>query len=363
MDDSTLLINLTTPDTSWVDSIYLNDFLAAVEALPPAYLRPPTVQKRFATQDAVEIRLKSYAFSQGFPLVKQSGAGTTGVFIMKPGAEEATRLATIHRTAGVSHGNSGAILRVSGVHDTDRKDYYNLIRKQNKEGKTKIEQAKDLQARLEALGFHVRPLIKTIWSSDGTVAIGRVMEQIFFCSSAQITIARRFSGFMMQTDVIFNTNKLRLLLPTLGATNDNKTQDCIIIGGAQDREQHVFLSLFTPLVIRSSQPRAVILPSLSMPDPSTSFYSIKEYDPSSSSSSDELEELLRSSPSSLPPTSSGCIRKPTRNETSQQEQAVITATAKAAEKKKKETARKQRKEQRHAGRKTGESQFDAIELD
>ncbi|KAL9122457.1 MAG: hypothetical protein Q9187_000986 [Circinaria calcarea] len=66
--------------------------------------------------------------------------------------------------------------------------------KKNKRGKTKIEQARDLQARLEALGFHVRPLIKTVWSSDGKVVIGRVMEQIFFCSSIQITMARRKAG-------------------------------------------------------------------------------------------------------------------------------------------------------------------------
>ena len=83
MDDSNPSTTLPTLDTSWVDPIHLNDFLEAVEALPPAHLRPPTVQERFATQDAVEIRLKDYAFSQGFPLVKQGGAGTTGVFTMK----------------------------------------------------------------------------------------------------------------------------------------------------------------------------------------------------------------------------------------------------------------------------------------
>ena len=78
---------------------------------------------------------------------------------------------------------------------------------------------------MEALGFHVRPLIKTIWSSDGKVAVGRVMEQIFFCSSAQITMTRRFiSGFIMQTDATFNINKLRLLLSTcIGVTNTGKT--------------------------------------------------------------------------------------------------------------------------------------------
>ena len=67
-----------TLDTSWIDPNHVDDFLEAVEALPPAHLRHPTIQERFATQDAVETRLKDYAFSQGFPLVKQGGAGTTG---------------------------------------------------------------------------------------------------------------------------------------------------------------------------------------------------------------------------------------------------------------------------------------------
>ena len=83
MNNSTPLTNLLTLDTSWVNPIYLNDFLEAVEAVPSAHLHPPTIQERFATQDAVEIRLKDYAFSQGFPLVKQGGAGTTGFFNMK----------------------------------------------------------------------------------------------------------------------------------------------------------------------------------------------------------------------------------------------------------------------------------------
>ncbi|KAL9102181.1 MAG: hypothetical protein Q9187_009155, partial [Circinaria calcarea] len=134
----------------------------------------------------------------------------------RPRAEEAIRLASTHRAAGVSHANSASILHESGELRRDKKEYYNLGgNKTNKQGKTKIEQPRDLQARLEALGFHVRPLIKTIWSDDGKVAIGRVMEQIFFYSSAQITIARRFgSGFTMQTDATFITSKLRLLLST-----------------------------------------------------------------------------------------------------------------------------------------------------
>ncbi|KAL9122019.1 MAG: hypothetical protein Q9187_001423 [Circinaria calcarea] len=92
-------------------------------------------------------------------------------------------------------------------------------------------------------------------------------------------------------------------------------------------------------------------------------------------------DLLQPPPPSLPPTSSGRIRKPTRNEASQQEQAALAAAAKTAERERKEAAKVRRageklraeeekrakatakKEQRRAGRKTGNSQFDAIELD
>lgn len=46
------------------------------------------------------------------------------------------------------------------------------------------------------------------WQLDGKGnRTHKVVEQIFFCSAEQITIARRFvSGFMMETDAIFNTN-------------------------------------------------------------------------------------------------------------------------------------------------------------
>ena len=53
----------------------------------------------------------------------------------------------------------------------------------------------------------------------------RVVEQIFFCSSLMITLARRFiSNWMLQTDATFNTNRLRLPLSVItGVTNTGKT--------------------------------------------------------------------------------------------------------------------------------------------
>lgn len=75
------------------------------------------------------------------------------------------------------------------------------------------------------------------------------------------------------------------LNPTLDEANNNETQDCIIVGGAQGSEQ-IFPPESTPLAIRSSQPRAITPASPIAPSPSTSFHNIDEYDPSSSSSSE-----------------------------------------------------------------------------
>jgi len=72
--------------------------------------------------------------------------------------------------------------------------------------KTKEEQATQLILSLQAQDFRVMPRYK--WQLDGKGnRTHKVVEQVFFCSAEQITIARRFvSGFMMETDAIFNTN-------------------------------------------------------------------------------------------------------------------------------------------------------------
>ena len=53
----------------------------------------------------------------------------------------------------------------------------------------------------------------------------RVIQQIFFCSPLQITLARRFiNEWVLQTNATFNTNNLRLPLSIMtGVTNTGKT--------------------------------------------------------------------------------------------------------------------------------------------
>ena len=62
-------------------------------------------------------------------------------------------------------------------------------------------------AILERNGFYLRVREEYVLE-DGRRA-GRIIREIFFMSADQILLARRFvSGFMYETDVIFNTNKL-----------------------------------------------------------------------------------------------------------------------------------------------------------
>jgi MULE transposase domain len=76
---------------------------------------------------------------------------------------------------------------------------------------------------LERNGFH--PRVQEEYILVDGVRTRRVIREIFFMSSDQILKARRFvSGFMYETDVTFNTNKLRLLLLVMvGIDNTGKT--------------------------------------------------------------------------------------------------------------------------------------------
>jgi len=101
-------------------------------------------------------------------------------------------------------------------------DYYNLKRSEGK--LTNKEALKLLLGQLDLEDFRVRVMEKYVVDSEGNHT-QQVVQHIFFCSSEQIDLARRFvSGFCMQTDVTFNTNQLRLPLSIIvGITNTSKT--------------------------------------------------------------------------------------------------------------------------------------------
>jgi len=102
------------------------------------------------------------------------------------------------------------------------KDYYNL--KWSKEKLINKEALKLLLDQLDLKNFQVQVMKKYIIDNEGNCT-QRVVQHIFFCFSEQINLARRFvSGFCMQTDAMFNTNKLRLPLSVIvGITNTFKT--------------------------------------------------------------------------------------------------------------------------------------------
>lgn len=100
-------------------------------------------------------------------------------------------------------------------------DYYNL-----QQSSKKLISEEELLAALNYLkdiGFHV--LTKKIYIIENNERRRRVTEMFFFCSPEQIVMGRRFvSGFVVETDAIFNTNKLNLFLSALvGVTNTLRT--------------------------------------------------------------------------------------------------------------------------------------------
>src|SRR3984885_15808210 len=110
----------------------------------------------------------------------------------------------------------------SGLYIKD-KEFYNLIRNKRKITLSGEEEAQLLIGILERNRFY--PRVREEYILEDRERTGRVIREIFFMSADQIIKARRFvSGFMYETDVTFNTNKLRLLLSVIvGIDNTGKT--------------------------------------------------------------------------------------------------------------------------------------------
>ncbi|KJZ70957.1 hypothetical protein HIM_09661 [Hirsutella minnesotensis 3608] len=132
-------------------------------------------------------------------------------------------MALAHRTAGLSAAESSLILDHHGLGSRlSAKEFYNLSRS---EGRRTNQEALDLLLTcLEFEDFRVRCFFKYLLDDQGR-RTARVLEHLFFCSSEQIRLGRRFvSGFLMQSDATFNTNSIHLPLSVMvGITNTGKT--------------------------------------------------------------------------------------------------------------------------------------------
>lgn len=131
-----------------------------------------------------------------------------------PGRAEAVELALAHRVAGLAATESTRILDQHGLGNCfSAKEFYNMSRS---EGRRSSREALDLLLTcLEFEDFRVRCHFKNLLDDQGR-RTARILEHLFFCSSEQIRLGRRFvSGFVMQTDATFNTNCLHLPLSVI----------------------------------------------------------------------------------------------------------------------------------------------------
>ena len=143
----------------------------------------------------------------------------------------------------VSYKKATWILKNHDLH-IERREFYNLIRTENQENLKPDKELTLLLSILDNKDFRVRvqekynhnDLGKNLCDkSERAVAltfvmligewISRVIQNLFFCNSEQIRLARQFvSTFTYETDGTFDTNELRMLLFVLvGVLNTGKT--------------------------------------------------------------------------------------------------------------------------------------------
>jgi hypothetical protein len=124
----------------------------------------------------------------------------------------------------VSFGQATRILKKHRL-QVSKWDFYNVDRRDRQGGQlTKIEELNLLLEYLDKEDFRYRLLEDYELDEAGNPA-KRVVQALFFTSSEQIRLARRFvSGFVYLTDATFNTNRLRLPLSILtGIDNTGST--------------------------------------------------------------------------------------------------------------------------------------------
>ena len=143
----------------------------------------------------------------------------------KPGYLEAVEKSKVH-CGTASYTISSKMLRKEGLPVLTKKEYYNLCRKAEGGGRlTRQEEIMVITKYLEDQGFHVQVRYEHLLDEEGKKTGVRVVQDIFFINDDQISFGRRFvSGFLYETDAIFNTNELRLPLSVMvGITNTGKT--------------------------------------------------------------------------------------------------------------------------------------------
>jgi hypothetical protein len=135
---------------------------------------------------------------------------------------QAVGLALGHRLAYQPYSAMCRVLDTSGLR-LDRKTYYNLMRSKPLEDRVSNDSFEGLVLALEEVGFRFACSMSDELADDGSIK-GRVLEQVFFVSDAQITYGKRFlADQVLLIDGTFETNRLGLiLLVVVGVTNTGK---------------------------------------------------------------------------------------------------------------------------------------------
>jgi hypothetical protein len=121
----------------------------------------------------------------------------------------------------VGYSTASQVLQKKGW-EIDRKQFYNLLRKEDKGTLTRQEEL--VLKVLDNRGLHPRVQDEYILDEDGERK-QRVVRDIFWVSLEQIRMARRFvCDFMYKTDATFNTSILKLPLSVIvGIDNTSST--------------------------------------------------------------------------------------------------------------------------------------------
>lgn len=141
---------------------------------------------------------------------------------------EALDIKRAHKSAG----DAEDILRVKGLPFIGFKKFHNLERSDKGGGgnipkaqRTPQERFQDLLSVLVENDFRIKEHDHWILDEATGRRTQKVLDQVVFCSSEQIELARRFcSDFLLIIDATFNTNDKNLLLSSLvGVTNTGRT--------------------------------------------------------------------------------------------------------------------------------------------
>lgn len=131
----------------------------------------------------------------------------------RPELNRTMQLAYIHWVTMMFYMQSARVLDLDSLHMTAKK-YYNLIC--SEKAKSKKKKIDIMLTALVLVRFHVSVLEKYKIDPQTQKRMFCIVEQIFFCFSEQITLARCFvNNWMLKVNATFNTNKLHLSLSVI----------------------------------------------------------------------------------------------------------------------------------------------------